>query len=806
MLISKKWLSEFVKLPASISDTELASRLTLSTVEVEKTIDQAVGLEHIVVGEITSVCAHPNADALRVCRVDVGDGVLQIVCGGTNVVSGMKVAVALPGALVRWHGEGELVKMKKTKLRGEDSEGMMCSSNEIGLWPTEGEHEIRDLGDVDAKPGTPLARALGLDDVLFDIEHKSLTNRPDLMGHYGMAREMAALTKSKFVSYEPKKISAGRGIDLQVKIEDKEACHRYMAVAMEDVIVGESPAWMKRRLESCGVRSINTVVDVTNYVMLELGQPMHAFDADVLGHQIVVRRARAKENITALDAKTYQLDPEILLITNGERAVAIAGVKGGEGSGVSGKTTRIVLESANFDPVSVRKTTMRLALRSESSSRFEKSLDAELCDLALRRAVALMVQLCPGAHVVSNVVDVYPKPHTSTTILLPSEFVNARLGTTIPVGDMVGILERLGFRVQKKKHSFAVTIPSWRATKDVSTAEDLLEEIIRVWGYDKIESLLPVFSITPPSYDPVRYLAGCLRNTLSVGLGALEIYRYAFVAPGILKTLGFHVEDHLKLANPLAQDQPYLCQSLVPNLLDSVVLNHRAFPVVRVFEIARVFLGSMRGDEDGQGGTLPAQPYHIGFAYSAQGDESPLVELRRIVEGALSQAGFKSECAQMQQPSEWMHPSRAAEIFVDGKKHGILAEVTSQVCEQLGIDRRVAIAEVNLSMLAAIERREPTFTAIPAFPDAKRDLAFMITERTSAADIEKAVRVASKLLMDYDLFDVYRGKGVEEGQKSMAVHLTFRSPDKTLQAKEVDEQMDRIRHVLEKTFGAIMRS
>ncbi|MCR4314471.1 MAG: phenylalanine--tRNA ligase beta subunit-related protein, partial [Candidatus Uhrbacteria bacterium] len=271
MLISKKWLSEFVKLSVSLSDEELASRITLSTVEVESMKDQAAALEHIVVGVIESVSAHPNADKLRVCHVNVGDRTAQIVCGGTNVAVGMKVVVALPGAWVKWHGEGELVEIRLTKLRGEDSEGMICSSNEIGLSQTEGDHEIRDLSDLDAKPGTSLATALGLDDVIFDIEHKSLTNRPDLMGHYGMAREVAALTKSKLASYEPKKIPTGKGMEIRVKIEDKDACLRYMAVAMEGIVVGESPRWVKRRLEACGVRSINNVVDVTNFVMLELG-------------------------------------------------------------------------------------------------------------------------------------------------------------------------------------------------------------------------------------------------------------------------------------------------------------------------------------------------------------------------------------------------------------------------------------------------------------------------------------------------------------------------------------------------------
>lgn len=824
MLISKKWIQEFVATPKSLTDAKLAQKITLSTVEVESVRDQAATLEHVVVGVIESVSAHPNADKLRVCHVDVGVRLVQIVCGGTNVAPGMKVAVALPGAWVKWHGEGELVEIKKTKLRGEESEGMICSSNEIGLSQTEGDHEIRDLGGLEANVGTPLATALGLDDVIFDIEHKSLTNRPDLMGHYGMAREIAALTKSKLASYEPKKIGAGKGVRLSVEIEDADACPRYMAVAMDGVVVEASPDWMKRRLEACGVRSVNNVVDVTNYVMLELGQPMHAFDADVLGPStgsgqvpisIVVRAAHPKEKMTALDEKTYQLDPSMILITDGEKPMAIAGVMGGEGSGVSEKTTRIVFESANFNPVSVRKTSTKLALRSESSARFEKSLDPNLCERALRRAVELMAEVSPGARVASKVIDEYARPPKLTTVSLTADLVNQRLGTEIPAKEMEEILERLGFLVKAaprlkpgatKGGAMQVTIPSWRATKDVSIIEDVIEEIARMWGYDKIESSLPSFSIAPPVEDPVRDLAREVRRAMSLGLGATEVYRYAFVAPQILETLGFTPKDHLKLANPLAEDRPYLCQSLVPNLFDTVVINHRTFPVVSVFEIARVFLGAVKGDEDGQGGTLPAQPYHFGIAYSAQGDESPMVELRRQVETTLRAAGFDVAFREMAEPVGWMHPSRAAEIFVGGKKYGMLAEARPDVAQTLGIDRRVAIVEMNLTMLAAIEKTPTVFSPIPQYPDAKRDLAFTVAERTTAAAIESAVRKALVLLVEYVLFDIYRGRGVEEGQKSMAVHLTFRSLEKTLGAQEVDEEINKIRRVLEKEFGAIMRS
>jgi len=324
-------------------------------------------------------------------------------------------------------------------------------------------------------------------------------------------------------------------------------------------------------------------------VMLELGQPMHAFDADVLGSGIVVRRATKGEKIECLDEETYALDPDMLLITDGKKPLAIAGVMGGMGSGVSDATTRVVFESANFNPVSVRKTSTKLALRSESSARFEKSLDPENCDAALRRAVELLRELCPGARVASPVVDAYPNPPKPVVVSMAAEEIGAKLGADIPAEDAKDILTRLGFVVKTSKTSTtSITVPTWRATKDVSIKEDVIEEVARIWGYDRIAATLPSFPITPPAEDPVRLFARRVRHALAA-LGATEAYRYAFVAPETLFALGFDPADHLKLANPLAADRPYLAQSLVPNLIDTVAINHRAFPVVSTFEIDRVF-------------------------------------------------------------------------------------------------------------------------------------------------------------------------------------------------------------------------
>ena len=805
MLISKKWLSEFVKLPSGVSDLDLAAKLTLSTVEVEKVTDQAAAMDKMVVGLVVACSVHPNADRLKICSVDVGDRMVQIVCGGTNVAQGMKVAVALAGSKVKWHGEGDLVELSNTKIRGEKSEGMICAGSEIGIEKSgEGEHEIMDLSSCDFPPGTPLAKTLGRDDVTFEIEHKSLTNRPDLMGHYGMAREIAALYRVALDKKEPASTEAGSTIALNVSISDPTLCPRYRAVALDGIVVAPSPAWLRARLSSCGVRSINNVVDVTNFVMLELGQPMHAFDADKISDgstvKIVVRSATKGEKVACLDDATYAVDEGALLITDGKNPIAIAGVMGGKESAVTNATTRVVFESANFSPVSVRKTSTKLALRSESSARFEKSLDPAQCAAALDRAVALLVELCPTARVASNVVDEYPTPPKPVVVELSPAQVSALLGVEISSDDIVDILGRLGFKIQYSRPDpnapLSITVPSWRATKDVSIKEDIIEEVARIYGYDRIPSTLPTFSIVPPPQDPVRLFARAIRKALSVGLGATEVYRYAYVSPETLTRLGFDLATHVKLANPLAADRPYLAQSLLPNLLESVADNHRAASTVSIFEIDRVFIGV--GEDE--------QPYHLAMAYSAAGDEKPFATVRENVRVLLSSAGLDVSFGPITNPGSWMHPGRSADILVNGKKFGIVAESLPEASQSLGIDRRVAVAEMNLSELSLRPARLAAFAPIPQFPSATRDLAFVVADRVAYGDIETALRGASKLLVSVDLFDVYRGKGVEDGKKSVAVHLQFSSPDRTLSSQEADREVVAIVGVLQSRFDATMRA
>jgi phenylalanyl-tRNA synthetase beta chain len=811
MLLSKQWLNDFVN-TSKKTDQELSDLISLSTVEVEEFVDQAESMQAMVVGKVIELGKHPNADKLTLCQVDIGERKTQIVCGGENLREGMIVPVALPGSKVRWHGEGELVELKKTKIRGEESEGMICASAEIGLAPAEGEgeHDIRDLGEIDVSPGTLLAEALGMNDIILEVEHKSLTNRPDLFGHYGMAREIAALMRTDLTPYNPALIIEGEGIEIDVEVKEEGLCPRYMAVAMEGIKVGPSPRWMQNRLNACGIRPINNIVDITNFVLLETGEPMHAFDTELLGGDHVhigVRTAKKGEKIVALDEETYELEKDMLVITDAKKPVAIAGVMGGEHSGVSEKTTRIVFEAANFDPVSVRKTSQALGLRSESSARFEKSLDPVVCEQALARAVELVRELCPEAKVCSEVVDTQTKKTELKVVEFTGARLNNHLGSEVKNEEIKDILTRLGFGVEQKKDLFCVTIPSWRATKDVEIAEDLFEEVARVHGYDAIVSVLPSFTITPPEQNPVRVLARKARALLSMQAGANEVYQYAFVSPDTLNTLGYAPDNHVKLLNPLASDRPYLVRSLVPNLLEAILRNQRHEETVHLFQVENVFLQEEKGLEMGEGkALLPQQPCMLSGVFAKKGEENPFWKVKEDLLGYLNSLGYQVELKESKKPEGWQHAVRQADVFVGEEIVGTLAEVDPERAQALGLDHRAAAFEINLDLLSELDEPKIAYTSVATHPSAVRDLAFVVDEKVSCLAIQELMKETSKLLTTLEVFDIYCGKGVEEGKKSVALHLSFCAGDRTLASDEVDTEIEKVKKVLEEKISATIRA
>ncbi len=799
ILGSYNWIKEFVA--AKESPEAFARELSLSGPSIERLHPQAQRFDKMVIGQIMEVKPHPNADKLRLVATDVGKKKLEIVCGGSNLAPGMKVVVALAGAMVRWHGEGAPIELQPATIRGVKSEGMICGANEIGLADAfpHAEREIMDVSWCKAKPGTPLAAAFELDDTVFDIE--VTTNRPDAFCMIGLAREAAAILGRKFLWKEPVLPSIAKNavkLPLSVKNLAPKLCTRYQAIVMTDVTVGPSPWWLKRRLLLAGLRPINTVVDITNYVMLEYGQPMHAFDYETLkGAAIVVRNAKAGEKIQALDGKEYALAPENLVIADAERPVAVAGVMGGEKSGVHEQTKTIVFEAATFDPVSVRRTARALNLHSDSSLRFEKGLPEDLTNAALSRAVELCQEVACGK-VASQVIDVRSAPYKKIKYQFRPEKAEELIGVKIPTKTMVATLKSLGFGVSGSGKKLEVAVPYWRE-RDIEGERDFAEEIARVYGYHNLPSVMPAGEIPVAPKDPLL-AAEDHAKTFFKDAGCTEVINYSLVPKAHFEKCGWNVEDTsaLRVANPLSADFEYLRVSLIPGILQTIKENQGLFPEGRLFELSRTY-HKKEGD-------LPAERLRLAFAaYGFSGDDALFRAAKGELEAYAAEAHVGLTFPRKEGIMLW-HPGRAAEIFEDGNSLGFLGEIHPAVLQRFAIDGRVAAFEIDFADLHKHHRTHSRYAPIPQFPPVKRDLAFTVAERAEYGEIEPAVRAASAILKEIELFDVYRGKNLGADKKSLALHLAFAAPDRTLTAEEVDSEITKITATLSEKFEASIRT
>ncbi|MFA7653788.1 MAG: phenylalanine--tRNA ligase subunit beta [Candidatus Magasanikbacteria bacterium] len=818
MYISYNWLKQYINLPDSIKADEVARNLTMSTVEVESVHHKGKHLENIVVGKVLLVEKHPNADKLKVCEVDVGTDKLKIVCGGSNVREGMLCAVAKLGAKVKWHGEGESIEMKEAEIRGVKSYGMICASTEIGLgemFPLKEEKEILDLSAMKLAVGKPLAEALSLNEVVLEIDNKSMTNRPDLWGHYGMAREVAAVFKKDLKNYEVKDVSAGSTVKIKVKVEDEKLCPRYMAVVIEGIKIEPSPAWLAQKIHAIGLRPINNIVDITNYIMYDLGEPMHAFDAARLkgirskdkGVNILVKRAKDGEKFRTLDGAEHQLDSSMLVIANDEKSVALAGIMGGEESEISNDTTTIIFEAANFDAATIRKASVKLGLRTDSSARFEKALDPNLCEQALAKAVELTLQLCTGAKVASKVVDDKKFHLYQGPIELPWEFLYKKIGVQIDKKEVLAILERLGFELKEKKDCLVVTIPTWRATKDISIPEDLVEEVARIYGYNNIPVQLPVFPITPPIANSQRILEWKLRDIFSQGLGYSEVYNYSFVSGKQIKNLGDDAGLYLELDNPISDERPYLRRHIVGGLIENVVQNIERFPTVKLFEIGKKFTVEAAGPRARFNGDelLPQQGNWLIAIYADKKDANPYWQMRQAAQLVADNLNLELKYQPKKKLMPWQHPTRSAELVYKDKVIGLASEITPQIAKNFGLSVRAGILGINIDQLVETGALNvsPNYQIISAFPEVMRDLAFVVKKSVTHDEIVWALHNIDHLLKKVELFDVYEGATIGDEYKSMAYRFTFSHTERTLKSEEVDKAMEKVRQVIEKLGGEV---
>lgn len=808
MLISYDWLNDFIKLPKTATPEEVAAKFTMHTVEVEGVKRQDSEWPGVVVGKVLTVEPHPNADRLRVTKVDVKSTVLNIVCGAPNVVAGQLVAVATIGSVLP-NG----LEIKESTLRGVVSEGMICAEDELGLGDN---HEGIMVLNKTAKIGEPLAKYLKLNDVILEIDNKSLSNRSDLWGHYGLARELGVIYEAPLKDYsEFLKTEIVEGEEeLSVKVEDSRLCSRYMALAISGLEIAESPQWLKSRLQAVGLRPINNIVDLTNYVMLETGQPLHAFDRS-LAKKIVVRLAKKDEQLTLLDGQEKELTEEMLVITDGEKPVAIAGVMGGQDSGVSLNTNQIILEAANFEAVSVRKTAAKLGLRTEASVRFEKSLDPNLAETALRRFWTLLKEIVPGAKVTSKIFDYKKFNLTTEPLIFSLDWINERAGQEISETKVISILERLGFGVTNNDGELSVVIPSWRAAKDVRLKEDVLEEILRFWGYDNLPSTAPRASLTPPLRLADLALERKLEDFLSGSLNLTETQNYSFVSHHHLQKLGLEESTYLKLANPLSDQYDYLRQNLAVNLLNNVRTNQFNFSRLALFEIGRVYFDTpgvfdKAGDDKER---LPYQQKRLGLLLATKENDDNFSIVKGWVAALVKHLFGETWELEFVIPEDsnsysFGDPSQTLRLRVNNRDFGTLTMVSPVAAKEFGLKMKVAIAELSLVELEALLAVCPArkYQAPAKYPAVTRDLAFVVGNGMLYNDLRQEIKKFNPLIVAVDLFDTYQGGQLGENKKSLAFHLSYQATDRTLRSEEVEEvQKNLVKH-LEEKFGAQIRN
>ncbi|MCX6744484.1 MAG: phenylalanine--tRNA ligase subunit beta [Candidatus Parcubacteria bacterium] len=800
MYISKNWLQDFVKIPNSLSAKELGFKLTMSTAEVEGMTDQSASLNGVIVGEILEIKKHPNADKLSLTVVNIGKEKLNIVCGAPNIKVGQKVPVATIGTKLP-NG----IEIQKAKVRGEESSGMLCAEDELGMGK---DHAGILILDSKAKVGEPLTKVLGLDDTIYEIDNKSLSHRPDLWSHYGIAREVAVLLSEKLKVFKVESFKEGTE-KLDIKIEDYKLCPRYCGVVLEGIKIAESPEWLKKRVAAVGMRSINNIVDITNYVMMEIGQPLHAFDYDKLAeHRIIVRKAKKGEKINTLDEQTRELDDSMLVIADANKPVAIAGVMGGANTEIDNKTKKVIIESANFDHVSIRQTETKLGLRSEASIRFEKSLDPNLAEWGIKRAIELILQLCPEAKIVSKIEDVKKFKLDQGPIKISFDFIAKKVGQEIPKDKVVKILTSLGFGVKKGIKDLSVTIPTWRATKDISIPEDLVEEIIRIYGYSNLKSSLPTIAISRPEVNKERDLERKIKQILAYGFGLSEVYNYSFVGEDQVKNLGLKIEDHIRIANPQAKEWNLLRRSLVPNLLNNAVANCRNYDDFGLFEVGSVYWPEAKGEKMSDQGdkSLPLQVKLMAGIICEKKNDKPFYIAKNVIAGLLAQLHFDYKLEKIADVLPFAKKNRAVKILVQDKDIGYISEVADNLYDKLGLKSKVAIFEFNLSKLAALYTDAIKYRPIPKFPSIDLDISMIIAKKILWEEVFQAVKEVDKdLIRKITFFDVYEGQGIPEGKKSIAFRIEYRSDDKTLTMDEVQIIHQKVLNILNSKFSAQIR-
>ena len=813
MKVSLNWIRDYVKLPEDMDLKRLAYDLTMSTVEVEDAVDLGASFRSMVVGEIREILPHPNADKLRICRTDIGGGdIREIVCGGSNLRDGMKVAVALPGAFCRWHGEGEPVEIKKSKLRGVDSYGMICGAVEIGLddlFPADGEAVILDLSDFDAPAGTPLADALELNDIILEIDNKSMTNRPDLWGHYGIARELAALYHLPMKEFPRFDRNVANTAGFHVTVEDAERCPRMTGTQIENVCVKPAPYWMQVRIWKTGMRPINALVDITNYVMLATGQPSHAYDSDHIAGHIIVRRAKAGETLTLLNGKELPLSTDDLTIADDADIVGLAGVMGGAKDSILPTTSKVILEIANFQAAGIRRTALRYDNRTEASARYEKAIDPERCDQALDLSMQLFSDLYPEMKV-TGLVNEYPRHLKQAEIDVPLSWLERRLGKRLSPDEIKHKMELLGYGITFNGDNMHVVVPTWRSTGDVSIQADIMEEVARMYGYENFEAE-PITTTFDGAINQLdKDLERRIKEYLAIRCGMQEIFTYPWMEESYVNAVLQSTEGILSLSTPPSPAERFVRSSLLPNLCKAVVKNERYFDEFSIFETAQVFRDENYTSPYDPREKLPSQRKNVAGAFATTDKDITALfrKAKGVVEMMARYVHMETLTFRQTEKPVWADNVVWLNICRGEDKVGDLALLSKKVSMACGIKNlNVMLFQLDQDSLVPLKSRTNTFTHMAEYPMTDYDISLLLDGSVQWKDVLQTVGgIKSELLHGASFVDEYRGKQVPEGKKSLTARLTIGSREKTLTSAEIEEVANTVLKKLAKRFGAELRS
>ncbi len=786
------WIKAYVP-DLDCTAQEYTDAMTLTGTKVEGFEELFADLDKIVIGQVLKVEQHPDADKLVVCQVNTGSGTVQIVTGAPNVFEGAKVPVVLDGGRVAGGHDGSRtaggIKIKKGKLRGIESNGMMCSIEELGssrdYYPDAPEDGLYILPE-DAPVGADAIAYLGLDDTVFEYEITS--NRVDCYSVLGIAREAAATFRKEFIPPVIKETGNNEDVHdyISVSVKDTDLCPRYTARVVKNIKLAPSPKWMQRRLAASGIRPINNIVDITNYVMEEYGQPMHAYDLDTIaGKQIIVRRAKDGEEFVTLDGQTRKLDSSILMICDSEKPVGIAGIMGGENSKITDTVHTMLFEAACFDGTNIRLSGKKVGLRTDASGKFEKGLDPNTAEEAMNRACQLIEELGAG-EVIGGMVDEYPVVRTGNTVVFEPEKINALLGTNVSREDMIGYFEKIGLSYDEALNEVAV--PSWR--QDLHCMADLAEEVARFYGYDNIPTTLPSGAAS----------AGKLSYKLTVEKTAKEVAEYcgfsqsmtySFESPKVFDKLLVDADDELRktvvISNPLGEDFSIMRTIPLNGMLTSLATNYnRRNKNVKLYELATIYLPKALPVTE-----LPNERVQFTLGMYGEGD---FFTMKGVVEEILTKLGITGKVNyEPKAGKNYLHPGRQANILYNGTVLGYLGEVHPEVCDNYQIGEKTYVAVLDMPVVMELANFEIKYQGIAKFPAVTRDISMVMPKEILVGAVEEVIaKKGGKLLEEYRLFDIYEGAQIKEGFKSVAYSITFRSKEKTLEDKEVNEIMDKI--------------